>query len=337
MAPRRNRAAPSLGGVRIGHAATPDGSSGVSVLVFGQAAPTVVDVRGGASGTYDTASLSLDATFGRRWAIFLAGGSLFGLDAGGGVRDQILREGGGQSVFGNPNRVAPVSGAILFDLPLSVWDPPDYRVLGTEAVGAARAIVPEAGRFGAGAGARIGKYLGRGGSQEGALGVVLEREPGLGTVAALAVVNAVGAVRDPENGTWIAGARDRNGRLVPPAALRGRPGAGTTLVAIVTDAPVTRPVLQRAAVFAHTGLTRAVVPAHTATDGDVVFVSSVGSEKRAARRESRAGEMADALGLLAERATVGAIVAAARAANRPSRRRDDAAVSRGARGSSPSS
>jgi L-aminopeptidase/D-esterase-like protein len=302
--------------VRIGHAVAPDGTTGVSVVLFGRAAPTIVDVRGGASGTYDTASLSLDATFGRRWGIFFAGGSVFGLDAGGGLRDAVLADGGGHAVFSNPNRVAPVSGAVLYDLPRGVRRPVDYRELGRDAAVAARPVRPFAGRTGAGAGARIGKYLGRGHSQPGALAIEIGRERGLGTVAALAVLNSVGAVRDPATGRWIAGARDRRGRLVPPdSGIRSAP-AGTTLVAVVTDVPVGRPVLQRVGTFVHAGLARAVVPAHTATDGDAVFVSTVAPTESARSGASYAPELADRIGLLAERVTVQAIVRAARAANR---------------------
>ncbi|MCI4321732.1 MAG: P1 family peptidase [Thermoplasmata archaeon] len=328
IAPRRQ----GLSSVRVGHATTADGLSGVSVLLFGLAAPTVVDVRGGASGTYDTASLALDATFGRRWAIFFSGGSLFGLDAAAGVRDQILRDGGGQAVFGNPNRVAPVSGAILFDLPREARAPPDYRSLGLEAARGAGPLGVSADAIGAGAGARIGKYLGPGRSQPGAIALELVTDPDLGTIAALAAVNAVGAVRDPDRGRWIAGARDTAGRLVPPDVAGPTASPGTTLVALVTDVPVSRPVLQRVAAFAHTGLSRAVVPSHTATDGDAVFVTSVAGDSAHVAHERRTGETADRLGVLAERATVRAIVAAGRAANRRATPRLVEGGSRGGRG-----
>lgn len=330
------RGGPPLPGVRIGHAAAPDGRTGVSAVLFGRAAPTVVDVRGGASGTYDTASLSLDATFGRRWAVFFSGGSLFGLDAGGGIRDRILSEGGGHAVFRNRNRVAPVTGAVLYDLPTSAWKPPDYRDLGSAAARAGVPVAPMAGRVGAGSGARIGKYLGRGHSQAGALAVAVETERGLGTVVALAVLNPVGAVRNPRTGRWIAGGRDRAGRLVPPDS-GAAPSAGTTLVALVTDVPAGRPTLQRVAAFAHTGLARAVVPAHTATDGDAVFVSSVASNPNGTGSGNEGAMLPDRLGGLAERATVAAIVAAARAATRAETSGASGARSRAGRGSGRSS
>ena len=117
----------------IGHAETPDHSSGVTAVLFDAPAPMVVDVRGGASATYDTASLSLEATFGRRWAIFFSGGSLYGLDAARGIRTRILETGGGHRAFSNPNVVVPISGAALFDLPRQKAAIPDYLPLGYEA------------------------------------------------------------------------------------------------------------------------------------------------------------------------------------------------------------
>jgi len=145
----------------VGHATNPEASTGVTAVLFDTAVPTVVEVRGGASATYDIASLSLDSTFGRRWALFFAGGSLFGLDAARGVRLRVLEQGGGHRAFSNPNLVAPVSGAALFDLPREKGPIPDYLPLGYEAAVRANRSEFAIGRVGAGAGATVGKYLGR--------------------------------------------------------------------------------------------------------------------------------------------------------------------------------
>jgi L-aminopeptidase/D-esterase-like protein len=286
----------------------------VTVLLFDPSASTVVDVRGGASGTLDTASLSLDATFGRRWALFFAGGSLYGLDAGRGVRRWVLERGGGVRVFGNPNRLVPVSGAILFDLPRTRGPTPDYDPLGYLAASVASRAPVRTGRVGAGTGATVGKYLGRARAAHGGVGSAAVRLPGIGTVGVVAVVNAVGAVRDPGTGRWIAGPRDAEGSVIPPGPTEGRKGPrtasrGTTLVAVVTDARADRGVLQRVAIFAHDGLARAVEPAHTTTDGDVVFVSSTERARRPAR-ERFPGELADRLGTAASQLVVEAVLGA---------------------------
>ena len=68
-------------GVSVGCAEEEATSTGVTVVRFDRLSPTVVDVRGPASATYHTHSLGLEATFGRRDAVFLSGGSVYGLDA----------------------------------------------------------------------------------------------------------------------------------------------------------------------------------------------------------------------------------------------------------------
>ena len=310
----------SIPGVRVGHAETADGTSGVTVVLFDAATPTVVDVRGGASATYDTASLALDATFGRRWAIFFAGGSLFGLDAARGVRTRILECGGGGTALRNPNPVVPISGAALFDLPREKGPIPDYLPLGYEAALRANHSPVRAGRVGAGAGATVGKYLGRHRAMPGGVGAAASRVAGRGSIGVLAVVNAVGAVRDPSSGAWVAGARGDRGRVAPPrhgSVPRDRTGA-TTLGLVVTDFAVERPGLSRIAAMAHTGLASAIVPFHSSTDGDVVFASATGRAGRPPR-EVRPGEVADRLGVLAAELAGVAVRKAVRAAARAER------------------
>jgi L-aminopeptidase/D-esterase-like protein len=315
--PPRARAAISVRGVRIGQVESTSGASGVTVAVFDGPTPTVVDVRGGASATYDLASLTLDATFGRRWAVFFAGGSLFGLDAGAGVRDRILETGGGQTVFRNPHRIAPVSGAALFDLPATPGPLPPYRTLGYEATRAASTRAVAEGRVGAGAGALVGKYRGRAAAMRGGVGWSQRPYGPHGHVGALVVANAVGAVRDPSQGRWVAGARNRSGRVAPPSvgSAPRRPGLGTTLTLVVTDLAVDRAALQRVGAIAHAALGAAIFPFQSATDGDLLFASATGAAGRPPA-EQRAGELADGLGTAAAECAVDAVLRAVRSSNR---------------------
>jgi L-aminopeptidase/D-esterase-like protein len=306
----------NVGGVRVGHATDPTGMTGVTVALFESATPVVVDVRGGASATYDLASLTLEATFGRRWAVFFSGGSLFGLDAATGIRERILETGGGQSVFRNPRRVAPISGAALFDLPGRDGSIPDYRPLGYTAAASSSTRPIPSGRIGAGAGALVGKYRGRAAAMRGGLGWAAESLAHRGHLGALVVINAVGAVRDPANGRWVAGARGPRGRIFAPGPGRGalRPSLGTTLSLILTDYSLDRPVMQRIAHIAHAGLGSAILPFHSATDGDVMFVAATGTAGLPPREE-RPGAIADELGLLAAGCAVRAALRAVRASN----------------------
>jgi L-aminopeptidase/D-esterase-like protein len=308
-------------GVQFGHATAPDGSTGVTVALFRPPASFLVDVRGGASCTYDTASLSVEATFGRRWAIFLGGGSIYGLDAARGVRTALLSTGAGQRTFRNPNRIVQVSGATMFDLPRQEGPITDYLPLGFEAARIASASRVGVGRVGAGAGATVGKYLGRDHAMPGGVGYAAARLNGYGAVGALAVLNSVGAVRDVASGRWIAGARGPTGQVIPPGSTRPRDGGthdlarGTNLVLVIIEASLGRSGLFRLAQQAHDGLARAVVPAHTSTDGDVAFVGTT-DVLRKTPRERYPGETADRVGRFAAEL----VARAARVAVRPTPR-----------------
>lgn len=313
---RRTQGFGTIRGLRVGHAESDDGSTGVTAVLFDEAAPTVVAARGGACATYDTSSLALDATFGRRWAVFFAGGSLYGLDAARGIRTRILETGGGHSAFGNPNRVVPISGAALFDLPMRGRSAPDFQPIGYEAARRARTGSVPSGSVGAGAGATVGKYLGRERAMRGGIGSASGRF-GRGKVGVLVALNAVGAIRDPASGAWVAGATGPRGSILPPSASRrGRSaGRGTTLVLLATDLDVDRPALARATAIVETGLASAVVPFHTSTDGDVVFAAATGRAGPPAA-SSRPGELADRLGVLGAELAVDAVLAVARASRR---------------------
>jgi L-aminopeptidase/D-esterase-like protein len=291
-------------GIRVGHASTPDGRSGVTAILFGEGRPTVVDVGGGASATYDTASLALDATFGRRWALFFSGGSLYGLDAARGVRTRILEEGGGTQAFQNPHPLVPLAGAALFDLPRVLGPLPDYLPLGYAAACNASKRPVARGRIGAGSGASVGKYLGRGRSMPGGLGSSALFVRSLGWIGALVVVNAVGAVRDHVSGKWLAGARGRKGQVIPPrleSIGRSSGSRGTTLALIATDVALGRAEILRLAIAARLGLARAIVPFNSSSDGDVVFGVSTERISRP-RREAWPGATVDRLALAAAEA-----------------------------------
>ncbi|MCI4318760.1 MAG: P1 family peptidase [Thermoplasmata archaeon] len=282
----RGRTLTSVPGVRVGHGTDLELRTGVTACLFDAASPTALDVRGGASCTYDTASLDLEATFGRRWAIFLAGGSIYGLDAARGIRTRLLELGAGTPVLGGRVPIVQVSGATIYDLPPRGGAISDYLPLGYEAAeSAGSGPVPEGG-VGAGAGATVGKYGGRERAMPGGIGSAAERIRGVGWVGVLVVANSVGAVRDPETGRWVAGARGPSGKVAPPGRLL-RPelrstlaGSGTTLAIVATDAPLDRRELKRVAVMAQAGLARAVAPAHAAVDGDVVFSVATRSRPR---------------------------------------------------------
>jgi L-aminopeptidase/D-esterase-like protein len=123
--------------------------------------------------------------------------------------------------------------------------------------------------------------------------------PGGKRIAALAAVNAFGDVVDPETGRVIAGARGESDSFRTELGLNRedltqapQAGANTTLVCVATDVAFDQGALKRVAIEAHDGLARAVRPAHTVVDGDVVFALAPGGPAPVVLERLRAGTAA---------------------------------------------
>src|SRR5258706_4301907 len=77
----------------VGHASDENARSGVTALLCGAAWSAGVDVRGGGPGGRETDALSPENLVGRAHAVVLAGGSVFGLAAAGGVNAAPFAQG----------------------------------------------------------------------------------------------------------------------------------------------------------------------------------------------------------------------------------------------------
>ena len=261
-------------GVRVGHWSDPEARTGCTVLLFGDAgAVTSGRVLGAAPGSRETALLEPDKSVERVHALLLTGGSAFGLDAATGVMRYLEERGVG---FATPfGRVPIVPAAVLYDL--SVGDPcvrPDAASGYAAAAAATSAAVVE-GAIGAGTGATVGKLAGFDGAQRSGLGSALMTVHGA-RVAALAVSNALGDLVDPADGRLVAGTGIGSDPEAAAARFAPAPGAHTTLVAVVTDAPLAKAGAYALATAAHAGIAQVTRPSHTIHDGDTAFVSSVG-------------------------------------------------------------
>src|SRR3974377_1915178 len=87
-----------VAGVLVGNADDGRIASGVTAIIFAEPAVAAVDVRGGAPGTRETDLLEPHRTVERIDAIFLSGGSAFGLDAGAGVQAWLREQGRGFAI-----------------------------------------------------------------------------------------------------------------------------------------------------------------------------------------------------------------------------------------------
>jgi L-aminopeptidase/D-esterase-like protein len=268
-------------GYRVGHATDAARRTGCTVILPPAGTIAAVDVRGGAPGTLETAVFRPGNLVSEIHGILFAGGSAFGLAAATGVSAWLAARGVGFAIASA--RVPIVAGAVLFDL--AVGDPsafPDEAMGRTACDAASEGEIP-VGQLGAGTGATVGKLLGVGRASPGGIGVAAAGLPGGALVAALAAVNAFGDVVDPETGVLLAGPALADGAFRSAKALsRGEPdpppdaGASTTLVCVATSVAFDSGALQRIAIEAHDGIARAVRPAHTVVDGDVVFALAPG-------------------------------------------------------------
>ena len=286
-----------LPGFRVGHGTDRKGRTGCTVILPPPGTIAGVDVRGGAPGTRETGVFAPGNLVSEIHAVVFAGGSAFGLAAATGVSVWLRERGVGFAI--GPTRVPIVASAVLFDL--AVGDPeafPDER-MGRAACEAASEGEVACGAVGAGTGATVGKLLGAARASPGGVGVATASLPGGGRVAALAAVNAFGDVVDPETGDLLAGPGLADGHFRSARALREEDlsdspmaGAHTTLVCVATTMAFDTGALKRIAIEAHDGIARAVRPAHTIVDGDVVFALAPGGTSPSVLTRLRVGASA---------------------------------------------
>lgn len=262
----------SISGVRVGHWTHPEVPTGCTVIVLPEPNVTTVEVRGGAPGTRETDLLAVGMRVEQVQAILLTGGSAFGLAAADGVVTELARLGRGHPTPAGPVPIVP--GAVVFDLSLERGNPTPDAFAGAAAYLAATTNPVEMGRVGAGAGTSSAKWRGFEHLVFTGIGSAVTETPDSHLVAALVVLNPVGDVFSLE-GESLTG-----GDPVPgPPGIRPQPVTNTVLTAVVTDAAMSRAELTRLAIRSHDAVGACIRPAHTRFDGDVVFVSAVGTER----------------------------------------------------------
>lgn len=271
-------------GILVGNASDEVLKSGVTVLTAPEPFVCSVHVMGGAPGTRETDLLAPDKLVEDIDALVLSGGSAFGLDACSGVSDGLRSAGRGFRA--GDARVPIVPGAILFDLLNGGdkgWAENPYRDLGRTAFRNADHMF-RIGTEGAGHGALTGTVKGGLGSASAQLADF--------TIGALVAVNPVGSVCPEHSRHFWAAPFEQEGEFggLGPDPRGGHSGRifghkvtgkarsqqNTTLAIIATDAALTKAECHRLAIAAHDGIARAIVPAHTPFDGDLVFAVSTG-------------------------------------------------------------
>ena len=272
-------------GVRVGVWTDSEHHTGCTVILPPAGTVGGIAVRGGAPGTREAAILGPATPNEACHAVVLCGSSLFGLRAADGVVDWCEAHGIGLDLA--VGRFPIVGAAVVLDI-----RGPDMRRIDREAgwaaCEAATAGEPANGSVGVGTGCTVGKEAGLGWASKGGQGTAVRRSGGV-TVGAMVAVNALGSVLG-EDGRVIAGSRapaDNPRYPHAPMSIVRAPGddgtrddaggiSNTVIGCVVTNARLRKPGVCRVADLAHTGIARAVSPAHTSLDGDALFALSTG-------------------------------------------------------------
>ncbi|MPZ86951.1 MAG: peptidase S58 family protein [Nitriliruptorales bacterium] len=281
-----------VAGFRVGCWTHEDGHTGCTVVLAPNGALGAAAVRGGAPGTREMAALGANGNVQECHAVVLSGGSAFGLATADGVVDWCETHSIGYDRF--VARIPIVGAAIVFDL-RAPGAPRPGRDAGWAACEAASEKDPEMGAVGVGAGCTAGKTAGLQFAVKSGQGWAVAREGDV-SVGALVAVNPLGDVLD-ERGEVLLGSRAPAGHPRYPAAdlslptrrepfsqppeVSDAPTAGvpvpgasenTVIGCLVTNARLEKHQAARAADLAHSGIARAITPAHTSYDGDALFL-----------------------------------------------------------------
>ncbi len=267
-------------GVRVGTWTAPDRVSGCTVVLPPEGSVGAIAVRGSAPGTREAAALGPMGKVEVCHAVVLSGGSAYGLATADGVVRWLEERGVGYPV---PGAIVPIVGAAIV-LDGAVWSAASRPGAdqGFAACEAAGEDDPAEGRVGVGAGCTVAKVAGLEHAWRSGQGIAV-RSAGEVTVGVLVANNAVGEVV-ADDGSYVARARvpDDAPRfpMVDPFRRAGVASAGptsnTVIGCIVTNARLTKRDVARVADLGHSGVARAVRPAHTEADGDALFCLATG-------------------------------------------------------------
>ncbi|MEZ4633250.1 MAG: P1 family peptidase [Deinococcales bacterium] len=275
----------SVEGIKVGHWQDTKAHTGCTVILCPpEGCIASGSIRGSAPGSRETALLAPEKSVERIHALCLSGGSAFGLATAEGVMRYLSERDIG---FPTPFLKVPiVSAAVIYDFWLAEPMLRDVTVKpnaeqGYLAAQHASAEEVKPGRYGAATGARCGKYLGLANSSEwGGLGSSALLVQGV-TIAALSIANPFGDIT--QEGQVIAGAHLADGAR-PKNRLESMkqffPAGNTTLVAVATDAAISKTEASILADQAHIGIAQVMRPSHTPFDGDSTFVLSTGQGRR---------------------------------------------------------
>jgi len=270
-------------GVSVGHASDFEGLTGVTVILTPSGMTGGVVLSGFATSTRQTDALNPSHIVSMVHAICIAGGSAYGLEAASGVMTYLEERGDGFDV--GVARIPIVPTAAIFDLRVGSAKRRPDKAMGYLACQQSCSGEAAEGSVGAGTGATVGKFYGIEQAMKGGVGIAADAGHSGLLVAALAVVNAFGDVRDPSTGRILAGTRrGKDSHEFADTAELMRRGVqrsvsafeSTTVGVILTNAKLTKQSASTVAKMASLGMAKALSPGQTLYDGDIVFALASG-------------------------------------------------------------
>lgn len=264
-----NETLTAVPGIAVGHWTDVEAVTGTTVISFPEPNVAAVEIRGAGPGTREVGLLGPGMKVEMIQALVFSGGSAFGLAAADGVMKELEADGRGHA---KPPWVVPiVPAAIIFDLMIGDGAVRPGPEEGAAAYRSASTGPVAMGSVGAGTGATVANWRGPAAARKGGVGSFARTLDGA-TVGALVVLNAGGDVFTLEGEPLTGGPHvPAQHGFAPPDALEQ-----TTLVAVATDARLSRTELKRLCVRAHDALAACIRPVHTRYDGDIAFAVSCG-------------------------------------------------------------
>ncbi len=264
---------------KIGHYTDLQNITGCSVILCPPQTVASCHICGASPGSRELALLAPDKKIESIHALLLTGGSAFGLNAAAGVMQYLEEK---EIGYSTPFGLIPiVPAAVIYDLNIGSNKIRPQPENAYQACQNATSDFSTQGSIGAATGATVGKWAGLKSAMKGGLGIS-KISMDQAWIIAISVVNSVGDIIDYE-GQIISGAIDLNQKflgqtrnskfsLVPDIGF----GANTILCALLTNIKLSKIQSYLLACRGQNGLARAIVPATTSYDGDVIFCLSHG-------------------------------------------------------------
>lgn len=254
-------------GIRVGHHTDLEGITGCTVVLLPPGTRASSAVIGAAPDSRQTELLRPENTVDEVHAIVLTGGSAWGLGCTNGVMSWLAERGVGLKLRDAVVPIVPT--AVLFDLTIgdaNAYPSADDARAACDAAGGAF----EEGSVGAGTGATVAKWAGPEFRLKGGIGSASKRRGDV-VVGAIVACNAVGDIVDERNEPLAAAACP----VDTPWQLFER--SNTVLAMVATNSQLTKGQCAHIARMGGAGIAQAVRPAHTFSDGDIVFCASTGT------------------------------------------------------------